>query len=157
MFVYYYGHVNRPFPTVERDLLALLTGLDGWAAAAYREGEEMRARIGVGGEPPRLAKTVRLEVGPPIRGEGQTLIPLGWEAAGAPGLFPRMEADLVVAPLGSALTQVALRGSCRPPLGALGRALDRAVLHRSAEASVKGFVDRILRALQREEVTRAAR
>lgn len=160
MFVYYYVLVSRPFPEVEGDLLALLGGLDGWATAAYRDGEELRARLAVGGERSPIAKTVRLEVGTPLRGMTETAVPLSWEATGTPGLFPRMEADLVVAALGPTLTQIALRGSYRPPLGALGRALDRALLHRIAEASVKGFVDRIARGLEegsRARVERGAR
>lgn len=63
-----------------------------------------------------------------------------------------MDADLLLAPLGTQLTQLALRGSYRPPLGALGRAADRALLHRIAEASVKGFVDRIARALEEDQL-----
>ena len=49
----------------------------------------------------------------------------------------------IVATVGPELSQIAMRGTYSPPLGPLGRALDRAVLHRVAEASVKGFVDRV--------------
>jgi hypothetical protein len=31
----------------------------------------------------------------------------------------------------------------RPPLGAFGQALDRAMLHRVAEATIKDFLDRV--------------
>jgi hypothetical protein len=147
MFIYYFVHLDLPFPEAERRLVGVVSGLDGMAVAAYREGEELRARIGLG-EPPLIAKTVRLEVGQPVAQGGTTVLPIVWEATGTPGLFPRMEADLVVAALGPGLTQLALRGSYSTPLGLIGRALDRALLHRVAEASVKGFVDRIARALQ---------
>ncbi len=82
MFVYYYVHLNRAFAEVERRLLHHMDGLDGWAAAAYRDGEEIRAHIGLGGERPLIAKTVRLEVGTPVRGDTQTSIPIAWEATG---------------------------------------------------------------------------
>ncbi|MBI4728697.1 MAG: hypothetical protein HY775_04250 [Acidobacteria bacterium] len=143
MFVYYYVHLSQPFETVERGLLDALGSLDGWAAAAYREGEAIRARIGVGGERRLIAKAIRMEAGAPRRGTVETTVPLTWEATGTPGLFPRMEADLVVAALGPDLTQISLRGSYRPPLGAIGRAVDRTLLHRLAEASVKGLLDRV--------------
>jgi hypothetical protein len=147
VFIYYFVHLNRSFDEARGNLLEVLRGLDGMAAAAYREGEEIRARIGVG-ESPAVAKTVRLEVGEPVGEDETMLLPVVWEATGTPGLFPRMEAEVVLAALGPALTQLSLRGSYRPPLGPIGRVLDRALLHRVAEASVKGFVDRIARVLQ---------
>jgi hypothetical protein len=147
VFIYYFVHLNRSFDEARGNLLEVLSGLDGMAAAAYREGEEIRARIGVG-ESPAVAKTVRLEVGEPVGEDETMLLPIVWEATGTPGLFPRMEAEVVLAALGPALSQLSLRGCYRPPLGSIGRVLDRALLHRVAEASVKGFVDRIARVLQ---------
>ncbi len=51
-----------------------------------------------------------------------------WEATGAPRLFPKMDAEVVLAALGPGLTQLSLRSSYRPPLGSIGRLLDRALL-----------------------------
>ncbi|MFQ5948495.1 MAG: hypothetical protein ACE5KX_06525 [Acidimicrobiia bacterium] len=150
VFIYYYVHVNLPLRQTELRLVDLFDELDGWAESAYRTGEELRARIGVGGKRPLVAKTVRLEVGTPARSEGGAMIPVSWEATGTPGLFPKMQGDLVITPLGPDLTQLELRGSYEPPLGAVGRVLDRAVLHRIAEASVKGFLDRIADTLEEE-------
>ena len=156
MFVYYFVHVGAPFGTVEPSALAMVVGFDEFAEKAYRSGEEIRARIGIGGDPPLLAKTVRLEAGVPLRGDQQTAVPLTWEATGTPDLFPRMEADLVIAALGPELTQLSLRGTYRPPLGHIGHVLDRALLHRIAEASVKTFVDGIAAALVKGEHREAA-
>ncbi len=150
MFVYYFVHVGRPFEVVESRLLDTLNVLGGFADAAYREGERLRDRVGVGGDHGVVAKTVRLMVGTPLRGGFQTTIPFAWEATGTPGLFPRLDADLFIAGIGPDLCQVALRGTYSPPLGSLGRVLDRVILHRVAEASVKSFVDRIAEALKPE-------
>lgn len=141
MFVYYYMHVSRSFEVVEPELLRMVPGLRGWAEEAYRDGESLHARIGPGTG--RVAKTVEMTVGEPIRGASETWIPVEWVATGTADLFPRLQADIVVAAVGPALTQVALRGTYTVPLGALGRAIDRVLLHRLAEASVKGFVDRL--------------
>ena len=143
MFVYYFVHVNRPFSEVESSLVAQLANLGPFAHAAYREGEHLRDKVGVGSDHPVMAKTIQLVAGTPIRGDHQTTVPFAWEATGTPGLFPRLDADLIVATVGPELCQVAMRGTYAPPLGPLGRALDRAVLHRVAEASVKSFVDRV--------------
>jgi len=156
MFVYYFVHVEAPFRTVEPSTLAMVGGLDDFAQQAYRDGEEIRARMGIGGEPPLLAKVVRIIAGRPLRGDHETALPLTWEATGTPELFPKMEADLVIAALGPQLTQLSLRGNYRPPLGQIGRVLDRALLHRLAEASVKRFVDRIGTELAKGEHHEAA-
>lgn len=145
MFVYYYVHIEQPFVEVEPNLLRMLPGMRGWAEQAYRDGERLRTRIGT--QSGRIAKAVELDVGEPARGATQTWIPLSWEATGVPGLFPKMDADVIVAAVGPELTQIAFRGSYRVPLGPVGRAVDRVVLHRLAEASVKAFVDRIAQAL----------
>ncbi|MDH3306014.1 MAG: hypothetical protein OEO77_00640 [Acidimicrobiia bacterium] len=149
MFVYYFSNVDRPYA----DLIETLASLDleTWAGDAYREGESLRARLSVG-DSAAIAKTVQLELGAPMHGARHTTVPLTWSASGTPGLFPRMEADLVLAPVGPRTSQVSMRGSYEPPLGPVGKALDRAVFHRIAEASVKGFVDRIARALEAVEV-----
>lgn len=142
MFVQYFGHVSVTFEEAERRLTALMDGLSESADFAYRHGEDLFSRIG-GGEG-KVAKTVRLEVGKPSRGASQTTLPLSWWATGTPFLFPTMEAELILAPLGPGLTQVTLQGTYKPPIGAVGRVLDKLALHRFAEVSVKDFVDRIV-------------
>lgn len=146
MFIYYFTPIEPgPFPQVERALLEVLDGLPRAADVAYRKGEELRSRLRLNGS--LVAKTVGLEVGAPIRGASQTTVPLTWEATGTPGLFPRMEADLLVSAMGEDVTHLALRGTYRPPLGQVGEVLDRALLHRVAELSVKTFVDRVAEAV----------
>lgn len=142
MFVYYFVPLDLgPFWRVEWAFVEVLDTLPEAADFAYRRGEEVRVRLSVDGGP--AAKEVRLAVGEPFRGDDQTAAPITWEATGTPGLFPRMEADLLVTSLGPDLTHLALRGSYKPPLGPVGAALDRMILHRVAELSVKVFVDRL--------------
>jgi hypothetical protein len=149
MFIQYFGHVGRALGDVEELLPDVLGRLDGWGKGSYRMGEELRTRIGLhrqGG--PLAAKTVTLQVGEPSRGEGAIRIPLSWEATGTPGLFPKMTADLVLADLGDRLTLVKFEGRYEPPLGTVGELLDRALLHRVSEVSVKNLVDHIVGALE---------
>jgi hypothetical protein len=65
-----------------------------------------------------------------------------WKAAEKEGLYPKMDADIEVAALGQGLTQLSVSARYRPPLGLVGRAIDRTLMHRVAEATVKDFVDR---------------
>lgn len=147
MFLQYYGHVARPLSEIEQRLPELGSEIAGWGEGTYRDGEALRLKVGTDQNGGLVAKSVSLTLGPPDRGHDTIRMPLAWEATGTPGLFPRMSADLVLASLGGELTQVKLEGSYEPPLGAVGRMLDRAILHRVAETSVKALVDRIIEAL----------
>ena len=62
-------------------------------------------------------------------------------------VFPSLEGDLEVAALGPDRTQLAMSARYRPPLGGVGRAIDRTLLHRVAEATVKDFVHRVRQAI----------
>jgi hypothetical protein len=76
-----------------------------------------------------------------------TVVPLTWRATGAPGLFPVLSADLEIAPLDLELTQLTIHGRYEPPLGAIGRRIDRLLMHRIAEASVRAFLGRLVATL----------
>jgi len=147
VFVYYFAQLHQPFEKAEDRVSRLLRDLTGWADAAYRDGEELRARVGIGGKRPVIAKTVTLDVGRPTRSPDQTTIPLSWKATGAPALFPVMNADLTIARLGPEMAQLGFSGSYEAPGGPVGQAIDEALLHRIAESSVKMFVDRIAEAV----------
>jgi uncharacterized membrane protein len=74
-------------------------------------------------------------------------LPLTWEPIGLEGLLPRLDANLELGSLGGDRTQLAISARYRPPLGALGRAVDRVLLHRVAEATLKDFLDRLGQAI----------
>ena len=59
-----------------------------------------------------------------------------------------LEAELEFASLGTELTQLSLSGRYQPPLGLIGRTIDRALLSRVAEATIKDFLDRLARAIE---------
>jgi hypothetical protein len=146
MLVYYYSHVNGTLEQVSSAIVASDSQVSAWARLAYRKGEELRARIDPGVYLP--AKEIEIVLGRPMGRSGSVVIPLDWKATGVGVLFPVMRGDLVLQPLGQELVQVVFRGSYEPPLGVLGRLLDRAVLHRLAEASAKAFLDQLCRAVE---------
>lgn len=86
-----------------------------------------------------------------------TRLQLDWKAAKAPGLFPLMKAELAVYPLTSTETQLDFSGRYEPPLGWLGTAVDAAVGHRIAEASVHRFVAEVAHYLRTELESEARR
>jgi hypothetical protein len=116
--------------------------LPGLATDANHRGDAMLAEVGFG-EAIRVKREVKVHLGNPVVSSSKTIVPMRWEASGHPGLFPSLDADLEVASLGEGRTQLAMSARYAPPLGAVGRAIDRAFLSRVAEATLKDFLDRV--------------
>jgi hypothetical protein len=113
------------------------------ARHATHRGDRLLAEVGFG-DAVRVERSVAIHLGAPVRTSSKTILPFSWRAIGTTaGLFPTMEADLEVASLGPSVTQLAISARYSPPLGAVGRMLDRAVLHRVAEATIKDFLDHL--------------
>jgi hypothetical protein len=146
-----YDYVNQPFARVaealSRDTPGILqraTTVAGERAAEL--GAKLHAHVG----PVDVTANVAVEIGPmddtPLASGREALrIPIAWQAARTKGAFPVMRAELTIYPLTSTETQLELAGTYEPPLGAIGRALDSALLHRIAEASVLQFVQEVAR------------
>ncbi|MFL5792055.1 MAG: hypothetical protein ACJ76A_11195 [Actinomycetota bacterium] len=144
MFARYFVELAGDRDAIE---LIVLDAPERWlptlATSANHRGDRLLAEVGFGDDV-RIARTVALTVGDPIRKPAKTTIPLGWSASGpAGGVFPALDADLEVAPLEDGRCQLAISARYEPPLGAVGRAIDRALLARVAEATVKDFLDRV--------------
>ncbi|MFO7549504.1 MAG: hypothetical protein R6X29_11650 [Acidimicrobiia bacterium] len=146
MLVRYYVDVDRSLEEVERKLDVSRGDLGAWAAAAYREGEQVRARIGFGPGP--LSKTVEMIIGDPMHGTETVTYPIVWRASGPVGLFPSMDAELVLAAMGPDRTHITFQGRYEPPLEAVGKLIDRAAMHRVAESTVRHLVERLAASLE---------
>ncbi len=145
MFIRYYLDLAAPLEEVETALLAEPADwVPGLARAADDRGERLLAEVGFAiDQQRRVDKEVEIGFGEPYRLPSKTLLPISWKATGAERLFPSLEADIEVAALGANRTQLSISARYRPPMGVLGRALDKAMLHRVAEATVKDFLDRV--------------
>jgi hypothetical protein len=113
---------------------------------SYDQGITGLLRVGPAG--PVAAKLVRVSFLDPVyRGEVMT-VGVRWEATGsAGGLFPVLDANITISPAsqvdtagGKESAQLALAGSYRPPFGHLGAALDKAILHRAATATIRALL-----------------
>jgi hypothetical protein len=145
MFVQYYTHVDVPLSTVEARIDEIRAHLDDWAGVAYRDGEELFAEVGPGGG--KYAKKVRLDIGiAEIRRAG-VVYPVSWTAVGGERLFPSLTADLIVSHMGRDRTKLSLQGTYTPPLGVIGRVVDRTVLKNVAESTIQDWVDRVAAAV----------
>lgn len=115
-------------------------GLLGTSEDAYDHGAVGLERVGVLG----LSKLVRVQVRELAWTDHSVGLAIRWEATGpGGGLFPVLDADLTMTPIGERVTILTLAGAYRPPLGAMGAALDRAILHRLASATIRAFLTQV--------------
>jgi len=142
-----YDYVNQPYATVRAMLVADPAGIfreATRAAAARAQSVAAELRVNIAGLD--VAAEIVFSIGEivdettgafdaPI-----TRIPVWWEAARHPRLFPLMNAELSLYPLTSTETQLDFLGRYDPPLGVVGGAMDALVGHRIAEASVHRFI-----------------
>ena len=155
MFARYFVDLPIPADDVEHALSRDPRGwIPGLAEQANFKGDRLLAEVGFG-EAIHLRRKVIVEIGKPIHASSKSFFPLRWTASGHVGLFPALDADIEVAPLGSDRAQLAISARYVPPLGAVGRRIDRALLSRVAEATVKDFLDRVAEALVGERAAPA--
>jgi hypothetical protein len=111
---------------------------------AYRDMETGLARVGPMGAAPGLSRLVAVRFSDMAIHEDSAVLAIRWEATGPGGaLFPALDADIKLTPAGQDATMLAVSGVYRPPLGGLGAGLDRVILHRVAQATIRAFTHHI--------------
>jgi hypothetical protein len=151
MFVGDEVRLDVGFAVARERLLRLGEGdaLLATSAGAYGPG---LTRVGVAG----AAKLVWVHARVLSWTNISAVLALRWEAIGpGGGLFPVLDADLTLTPAGAG-TMLTLAGAYRPPLGPLGQALDRAILHRVAVATIRDFLARVAAQLADQPVPNGA-
>lgn len=155
-----YAYVNRRY-----ELVAEMLRLDA-------VGVFQRATASATARARSLVSTMRANIGPieigadvvlRVRGIEESAGPLGpttrlslsWQASRGAEIFPTMEATLAVYALAPGETQLDFTGQYRPPLGALGAAIDAVLGHRIAEATVHRFVEEVAERLRVDVSTTA--
>jgi hypothetical protein len=150
-----YDYVNHPYERVRNALAKDPAGVfraatKAAAARARSVAAELRvsvAGLDVAAEIALSVGDITEEAGGPLAGPS-TRIPVSWEAARNPRLFPLMHAVLSVYPLTATETQLDFLGHYDPPLGIVGETLDALVGRRLAEASVHRFIGDVGRYLR---------
>jgi hypothetical protein len=123
--------------------------LDGASDAAYERGVEHLLKVGPLGDLPGASRLVKVRFLEPFYRDGTMTVGLRWETVGrTAGLFPVLDADLVLSAEGEHRTRVALTGCYRPPFGALGAGLDRALMRRVATMTIGSLLTRLADALE---------
>lgn len=155
MFIYYFTYARAPMAQVA----TLLSGsTDEWVTdifhQALEEDDLVKVRLVAGLRVP-VAKEAWFQVGKPQEVGAELLIPIRVESTTVPELFPSLDGEIELAAVGNELTQITLKGTYRPPLGAFGRVANRFLLHRLAEASIKHFLDDLAASIEDALETRS--
>ncbi len=151
VFIQDFVDVDLPERLVSERLDEAQGWLAGLACAAGGDAESQLVRLGPSGLGQLVARDVRVRLGRATSGgtrDGGVVVPLRWEDAKRPGLFPMLDGNLEVAPLGPERSRVVLYASYRPPFDAVGRVLDQALFHRVAESTVRSFLQKMAETLQ---------
>ena len=147
------GHevlLDVSFPAAQASLARLILGslLGSASAQAYSDGITGLARFGPPGSAPGLPRLVQVYVQDLMASGISGRVALRWEATGpADGLFPALDADITLTPAGERSTRLTLTGVYRPPPGTAGRELDRAIVLRYATATIRTFLQSVVRAI----------
>lgn len=134
--------LDLSFP-LARDRLGALTR-DGLLRSASDDayGAEISGLMRVG--PAGISRLVRVQFRDLPERANAAGLALRWEVTGPGGaLLPVLDADVKLVRAGPQTTWLTLNGAYRPPLRAFGQALDRAILHRVASATIRSFLSRI--------------
>lgn len=137
----HFAYVDRAFRDVRRAVAAAPQSILTDAPEATGVGTaELRVRR-AGFE---LGRDVRMVIGDIEVGIHSARLPIRWEDATRPALFPILDATLEVAPVRAgrhAMTQLGLFGRYRPPFGRLGGLADNLAGHQIVVESVERFLD----------------
>jgi hypothetical protein len=145
--------IPQPFDRVEQ---ALLEGPKGWLPGLLEEaGAAATAELLLHSNLGELSREVSIRTGSPARLEGRVSIPIEWEAAANPELFPTLRGRLKAIRASRDATELELIATYAPPGGEAGLLVDGVLLHRVAESTLADFLARVAGVVERNAWSQA--
>lgn len=129
--------LGQPYDAVEA---VLRRGPESWLPAFLREGDRITAVLAYAQGGRRIERRVEVEAAPVQRFAYGVTVHIRWRAARHAELYPELDGHLRLEPRRPSGTSLRFDARYRPPGGSLGETVDRALMHRVAESSVKDFV-----------------
>ena len=157
MFVKSVTEVDVDFEDVRA---AMLSDPRAWlaniAATAGEDSDRLLVDVGLQVAGREVSRRAGLDVGEPMTADRVVLLPLRLRIEEHERLFPSLDGSLDAAWLGPGRTHLALTAGYEPPFGVVGRAVDRALLHRVAEAVAQRFLEAAARELETRRLISSA-
>ena len=147
-FIEDFVDVVSPFETLRARFCGDGQWLAPLATVATQDGDIFQMRIGPSWAAGIVTREVNITLWPP-RERGYALArSLAWTPSDWQFLFPLLEGDLELAPLGPAQCRISLAATYTPALGRFGVQVDRALLHHVAASTVRSFLTQMATKLQ---------
>ena len=144
VFVRYYQEVDRPAAQVEAALNSVpQSWLPEIVMSSNGHAMNVMERVGLKVGSRRLDLRVHLAISAPRQLGDTRAIAISWRPVAAKSVLPSLDGDVEISPLGEDCTQLAISARYEPPLGWVGTIADRAMMRRTAEATVKDFIDHV--------------
>lgn len=141
-------HLSRElevaYDTIEA---ALRDGPAAWLPDHRREDGRETAEVAYAQAGTRIARRIAVDVGPVQRFAYGVTVHVSWKAAEHAERYPDLDGHLRAERREPSGTTLRLDARYVPPAGRLGATVDRALMHRVAEASVGDFFDRVAQRL----------
>lgn len=154
MFIREEFGLNAGFPAASMKLsrLAHTDHLTEVSGCAYKSGLAGLSCADQLDADQRRPKLVRVFVRDLVARESSAVLTLRWQATmPGGGLFPALDADITLTPVGEGKSLLTLNGAYRPPSGSRASGYDRAVLHRAATATIHSLLGQIADLVGRQE------
>lgn len=146
MFLEDFVDVVCAFPEARRQFCSGGAWLAPLATRAAGDAE-LHLRVGPG-EGDRGRMDVRVRLGECSQRGEVSVVPIRWEAARLTSFFPVLDGNIELVDLGGGRCRLGLLATYRPPLDGIGRLVDRAVLHRVAQSTVRSFLTDVAHSLE---------
>ncbi len=148
IFIDDFVDVPMPLATIQEKFAHAESWLTGLASAAEEDGEALCLQIGPTWAGGFMTREVEVTLGPTRERADALVIQVDWRATGLTGVFPVLNGDLELAPIGPQRCRLSLAASYLPPFGEIGRTLDRVLLHHVAQSTVRSFLARVASSLE---------
>jgi hypothetical protein len=135
--------VTRPRAFVEERLHVEGTDLLPMASKATGDGEGFVLRVGPALGRHVLGVPVTVRLGSCFTRQGSAAIPIRWEAVAFESLFPVLDGTFLLSAVDESRCRLGIEASYRVPMERLGEVLNRAVLHRVAESTIRSFLEQL--------------
>ncbi len=143
------AEVRRPYEALAE---VLRDGPERWLPQAERTGEALVFEVGVGSGRRSVRRRVAVTLSNVMPFGYGVAVRIAWRAAHRPDLYPTLEGVLRLERTEHAgRSRLRFDATYQPPAGRVGMALDQALMHRVAEASLRDFLGRCTERLEEAE------
>lgn len=131
--------IDQPYESVAERLRG---GPEQWLPGYAADGDHVTGELAYQRGGARIQRRTEVQIGPVQKFAYGVTVQVGWKGASHPEFYPELEGHLRFEP-GRAASHSNMRFDARytPPGGKVGASVDRALMHRVAESSVRDFLN----------------